>query len=138
MTAEQFIARAEALALARDHRALRDLNAHQLHDAVASAAMEALAPVWAQKENERSGKRRAAYISCEFLVGRLVYNNLYCMGLLEEVKARLLEKGVDLAALEDIEDDAFGNGGLGRLAACFLDSAVTHGIPLTGYGLRYR
>ena len=74
----------------------------------------------------------------EFLVGRLVYNNLYCMGMLDEVRTLLNDKGVDIAVLEDVEDDAFGNGGLGRLAACFLDSAVTCGVPLTGYGLRFR
>jgi len=58
--------------------------------------------------------------------------------MLEEVRELLAKKGVDLADLEDIEDAALGNGGLGRLAACFLDSAATHGIPLDGYGLRYR
>ena len=68
----------------------------------------------------------------------MVYNNLYCLGLLDEARKLLSERGVDLAVLEDIEDDAFGNGGLGRLAACFLDSAVTTNVPLTGYGLRYR
>ena len=71
-------------------------------------------------------------------MGRLVYNNLYCMGLLDDTKKLLAEKGVDIAVMEDIEDDAFGNGGLGRLAACFLDSAVTCNVPLTGYGLRFR
>ena len=60
------------------------------------------------------------------------------MGLLDEVSDLLKEKGVDIALTEDIEDDAFGNGGLGRLAACFLDSAVTCNVPLTGYGLRFR
>lgn len=71
-------------------------------------------------------------------MGRMVYNNLYCLGLLEDAKKLLAEKGVDIVELEDVEDDAFGNGGLGRLAACFLDSAVTINVPLTGYGLRYR
>ena len=138
MTAEQLIARAEALLLTREHKSLPEANAVQLHDALSSAAMEALAPLWTQKEKERAGSRQAYYLSAEFLVGRLVYNNLYCMGMLDQVRALLAEKGVDMALLEDIEDDAFGNGGLGRLAACFLDSAATHNIPLTGYGLRYR
>ncbi|MBR1584311.1 MAG: glycogen/starch/alpha-glucan family phosphorylase [Clostridia bacterium] len=138
MTAEHLIARAQDMLLTREHKKLQDANAIQLHDALSAAAMEALAPVWAQKEQERAGQRQAAYISAEFLVGRLVYNNLFCTGLLKEAQALLREKGVDLGILEEIEDDAFGNGGLGRLAACFLDSAVTHDIPLTGYGLRYR
>ena len=138
MNAEQLIARAEQLLLTREHKSLREADAAQLHEAVSAAAMEALAPLWAQAEKERACRRRAAYISCEFLVGRLVYNNLFCMGLLKDVREQLAQKGVDIALLEDIEDDAFGNGGLGRLAACYLDSAATHDIPLTGYGLRYR
>ena len=138
MTADHLIARAEEMLLAREHCTFREANAVQLHDALSSAAMETLAPVWTEREKERAGKRQAAYISAEFLVGRLVYNNLFCMNVLEERRRLLAEKGVDLAILEDIEDDAFGNGGLGRLAACFMDSAVTHDIPLTGYGLRYR
>lgn len=89
-------------------------------------------------EAERAGKRRAVYISAEYLVGRMIYNNLYCMGLLKEARDLLARRGVDIALLEEIEDDAFGNGGLGRLAACFMDSAATHNVPLDGYGLRYR
>ena len=138
MNANELIARAEMLLLTREHMALKEANAIQLHDALASAAMEALAPLWAEKEKERAGKRQAYYLSAEYLVGRMVYNNLFCMGLLDDARRLLAERGVDIAVLEDIEDDAFGNGGLGRLAACFLDSAATHDIPLTGYGLRYR
>ena len=138
MNAKELISRAEAILLTRDHTSLENADAPQLHNAVSAAAMEALAPVWTEKEAQRAGKRQAYYISAEYLVGRLVYNNLYCMGLLEDVKEQLKARGADIASLEDIEDDAFGNGGLGRLAACFLDSAVTHDIPLTGYGLRYR
>ena len=100
--------------------------------------MEALTPTWVKCEQKRAGKRQAYYLSAEYLMGRMVYNNLYCLGLLEDAKKLLAEKGVDIVELEDVEDDAFGNGGLGRLAACFLDSAVTINVPLTGYGLRYR
>ena len=138
MTANQLIKAAETNLLTQAHKTLPDATAAELHNALSAACMEALAPVWTKKEALRAGKRQAYYLSMEYLVGRLVYNNLYCMGLLEEARTLLAEKGVDLAVLEDIEDDAFGNGGLGRLAACFLDSAVTCDIPLTGYGLRFR
>ena len=138
MTANELIRQAESILLTREHIALEKANAIQLHDAISSAAMTALTPDWIRCEEERAGKRQAYYLSCEYLVGRMVYNNLYCLGLLEETRRLLAQRGVDLAILEDIEDDAFGNGGLGRLSACFLDSAATHGVPLTGYGLRYR
>ena len=138
MNAEQLIQDAERRLFTETHKTLTEASPAELHNAVSGAAMDALAPVWAEKEKERFPRRQAYYLSMEYLMGRLVYNNLYCMGLLDEVRRLLAEKGVDLAALEDIEDDAFGNGGLGRLAACFLDSAVTCDVPLTGYGLRFR
>jgi len=138
MNAAQLIRDAEQRLMTECHKTLSGADAHELHNALSGAAMDALAPVWTRKEAQRASRRQAAYLSMEYLVGRLIYNNLYCMGLLEEVRALLKEKGVDLALLEDVEDDAFGNGGLGRLAACFLDSAVTCGVPLTGYGLRFR
>ena len=138
MNAKQLIKDAEIRLLTECHKDFAHASAQELHNALSGAAMDALAPVWTKKEADRSTRRQAAYLSMEFLVGRLIYNNLYCMGLLDDVKALLNEKGVDIAVLEDIEDDAFGNGGLGRLAACFLDSAVTCNVPLTGYGLRFR
>ena len=138
MNAKELIQSAERNLLTQSHKTLPEATAAELHNALSAAAMEALAPLWQRKEAERFPARQAYYLSMEYLMGRLVYNNLYCMGLLEETRALLAEKGVDLAALEDIEDDAFGNGGLGRLAACFLDSAVTCDVPLTGYGLRFR
>ena len=78
------------------------------------------------------------YFSAEFLVGRLVSGNLVNLGLADQTEELLRENGVDASVLEEIEDDALGNGGLGRLAACFLDSAATHGIAMNGYGIRYR
>ena len=130
------IARAAEFCMMDDHLPLEAADAIQLHDAVAKAAMMDIAPQWADDARAHLEGRHAAYLSAEYLMGRAVYNNLYNMGVLDEVKARLMDKGVDLAALEDIEDAALGNGGLGRLAACFLDSAASHDIPLDGYGLR--
>ncbi len=138
MNAKQLIRDAERRLLTESHKDIAHASAQELHNAISGAAMDALAPVWVRKEAARFPRRQAAYLSMEFLVGRLIYNNLYCMGLLEDVKSQLEEKGVDIALMEEIEDDAFGNGGLGRLAACFLDSAVTCNVPLTGYGLRFR
>ncbi len=138
MNARQLIRDAEKHLMTECHKDLSSASAQELHNALSGAAMDALAPLWAKKENERFSHRQAAYLSMEYLVGRLVYNNLYCMGLLGEIKELLQQKGVDITIMEDVEDDAFGNGGLGRLAACFLDSAVTCNIPLTGYGLRFR
>ena len=110
----------------------------QLHSALSRAVMESIIPVWDRTEERHNGKRRAYYLSAEFLMGRAVFNNLYCAELLDEAKEILAEQGVDIACLEEIEDAALGNGGLGRLAACFLDSAAAHDIPLNGYGIRYR
>ena len=129
---------AEAQSMMNAHRPLEEASTVQLHDAVAKAAMLDIAPQWTDDYEAHLDGRRAAYLSAEYLMGRLVYNNLYCMGVLDQVKAAAAQKGIDLADLEDIEDAALGNGGLGRLAACFLDSAATHDIPLDGYGLRYR
>ena len=111
MNARQLMRDAEQRLLTECHKEMKDASAAQLHNAVSGAAMDAIAPLWKKKEEERFSRRKAAYLSMEYLVGRLIYNNLYCMGLLEEVKRLLSEKGVDPAVFEDIEDDAFGNGG---------------------------
>ena len=138
ISASELIKKAESRLLAENLVTLEEASYTQLHNAISSAAMEALAPLWRACKQNRLHKRHAYYFSAEYLMGRMVYNNLYCLGLLEDTKKLLAERGVDIAVMEDIEDDAFGNGGLGRLAACFLDSAVTTGVPLTGYGLRYK
>ena len=137
-TGVELIASAEKIAMCDAHTTLERASTVQLHDAVAKAAMLDIASQWADDYSDRLYGRRAAYLSAEYLMGRLVFNNLYAMGVLKDVRQRLALKGVNLADLEDIEDAALGNGGLGRLAACFLDSAATHDIPLDGYGLRYK
>ena len=85
MNAKQLIKDAEQRLMTETHKDLAHASAQELHNAVSGAAMDALAPLWAKKEAERFPRRQAAYLSMEFLVGRLVYNSLYCMGLLEEV-----------------------------------------------------
>ena len=137
-TPEELIRMAGDFCMLDSHVPLDEALPYELHDAVAKAAMMDIAPQWEDDYQVTAAHRRAAYLSAEYLMGRAVYNNLYNMGVLEPVKALLAGKGIDLADLEDIEDAALGNGGLGRLAACFLDSAAAHDIPLTGYGLRYR
>ena len=117
---------------------LQEASPQALHQALGKAVMMAMADRWSDAKKARKNSRKAFYISAEYLIGRLVYSNLFNLGILDEMKQLFLERGVDLAILEDIEDDALGNGGLGRLAACFLDSAVSCDIPLSGYGLRYR
>ena len=117
---------------------LKDATPQELHEALGNAVMMAISDNWSNSKKARMHNRKAYYISAEYLMGRLVYSNLFSLGILDEMKKLFAERGVDLAVLEDIEDDALGNGGLGRLAACFLDSAASCNIPLSGYGLRYR
>lgn len=109
-------------------------TAKQWYTAVSKAAMARLC----SDARAEAKERRVAYFSAEFLIGRMIESNLLNMGLSDETDGLLREYGVSAAIFEDIEDAALGNGGLGRLAACFLDSAATQGIPLDGYGIRYR
>ena len=117
---------------------IEELTASELHLALGKAVMGEIAPNWAKSKAKHNSERRAYYMSAEFLMGRMMYNNLYCLGILDEVKKLLKKKGIDINVFEDIDDAALGNGGLGRLAACYLDSAATHEVPLDGYGIRYK
>ena len=92
----------------------------------------------ALKEIPVKPRHCAHYFSIEYLMGRGFYNNLMELGVLHEASSVLAEKGIDINSFEEVEDAALGNGGLGRLAACFLDSAAALGLPLYGYGIRYK
>ncbi len=126
----------EDILLLTAHVTVAQATAKQLYAAVCAAAMHRLYPLW--QEQEKAVKKRAAYFSAEFLMGRMVFSNLFNMGLLTQTEQLLSENGVDIRILEEIGDAALGNGGLGRLAACFLDAAATQGLALDGYGIRYR
>ncbi len=91
-----------------------------------------------KKQPEHAGRKKVYYISAEFLIGKLLSNNLINLGIYDEVKAELKQVGKKLGVLEEMEPEpSLGNGGLGRLAACFLDSIATLGLPGDGIGLNY-
>lgn len=106
----------------------------QLYAIVSQAAMEQITDTW----HNNSHNKTACYFSAEFLIGRIVYANLYNLGLLPQLREVFEQNGLDVNIFEGVDDDALGNGGLGRLAACFLDSGATCGYSLDGYGIRYK
>src|SRR5512138_1372564 len=108
--------------------------------AVAYAVRDRMMRRWIQTQQAyyKRDAKRVYYLSLEFLMGRALENNLHNLGLLDPMKLALQDLGLDLDALLDLEPDAgLGNGGLGRLAACFLDSLATLAYPAYGYGIRY-
>ncbi len=107
--------------------------------ALSLCVMQYLTPNWEKSREKYISGRQAHYFSAEFLVGRSLLNNLVNLGLYETVANVVKEFGFNLAELEEVEiDPGLGNGGLGRLAACFLDSCTTLNLPVTGYGILYR
>ena len=135
---KRIVQQTEAMLKLRHDETLQETTPERLHECLGLVLMMECNEHWTQTRQRQAEGRRAFYFSAEYLVGRLVFSNLLNMGILDEVKKAFLEKGVDIGCMEEIEDAALGNGGLGRLAACFLDSAATSDLPLTGYGLRYR
>jgi starch phosphorylase len=108
--------------------------------AAALATRDRIVASWlaSTKRNYTEDRRRVYYLSLEFLIGRLLIDGLTNLGLTETMRGALASFGVDLDSLREIEPDAaLGNGGLGRLAACFMDSMATLEIPAVGYGIRY-
>ena len=122
-------------ALAKD---VKNATPQEIHNALSTVVMDYIKSDWNDSRQKHLSNRRACYLSMEFLVGRAIYNNLLCLGIYDEVEEVFNSMGTSLSVLEDIEDQALGNGGLGRLAACFLDSASTLSLPLDGYGIRYK
>ncbi len=113
---------------------------HDLFDAVSASALEIITPNWMETRRTYEAKesKQLYYLSAEFLMGRALGNNLINAGILDGVKEVLKDMNVDIDLIEDEEPDAgLGNGGLGRLAACFLDSLATLEYPGNGYGIRY-
>ena len=120
------------------HTTPAEATPDQLHSAISRTLMAEIAGDWQKSIAAHNHTRHAYYFSAEFLMGRMIYNNMLCMGVTEEIGKLLADAGASLDAFEEVEDCALGNGGLGRLAACFLDSAATLNLPLDGYGIRYK
>ena len=122
-------------------RTIDEATQQQLFQAVSYAVKEAIIDDWlaTQEAYKKSDAKTVYYMSMEFLMGRALGNNLINLTVYDGVKEALEELGLDLNVIEDQEPDAaLGNGGLGRLAACFLDSLATLNYPAYGCGIRYR
>ena len=123
----------EELVQSMYHKAIKDCSNEELYFAILKLAKELVditTPI--------SGDKKIYYISAEFLIGKLLSNNLINLGVYDKLDDILKENGKSLSAIEEIESEpSLGNGGLGRLAACFLDSIATLGLPGEGIGLNY-
>jgi starch phosphorylase len=123
--------------VAKDHYTATDFNVYQ---ALAYAVRDRLMERWFRTQSAyyQADAKRVYYLSLEFLLGRLLVQNVINLGALDAYTDAMLQLGYDLEALQEREWDAgLGNGGLGRLAACIMDSAATLGLPFYGYGIRY-
>ena len=122
-------------------KTLEEASQQEIYQAVAHITQDVIMDQWlaTQRVIEKDDPKIVYYMSMEFLMGRALGNNLINLSVYKEVKEALEEIGLDINAIEDQEPDpALGNGGLGRLAACFMDSLATLGYPAYGCGIRYR
>ena len=122
-------------------RDIEEATPQMIYQAVAYSVKDDIIDRWIEthKEYKKQNAKKVYYLSMEFLIGRLLGNNILSLGYYPQIKEALEEMGFDMDFIEDQErDPALGNGGLGRLAACFLDSLSTLGYPAYGCGIRYR
>ncbi len=118
---------------------LSDLDPIQLQNVIACVIKnDVVKPYFEMSQEYFSTQRIAIYFSMEFLIGRIVLDALVNSGIIKLTKSIFDEAGVDINILEDVPDTALGNGGLGRLAACFIESAATIGYPVFGFGVYYK
>ena len=117
---------------------IKEAKDFEIFNALSLTLLESIVCDWNETSRLYSKEKNAYYFSAEYLMGRALGNNLISLGIYNEVKEVLDELGLSLNKIEEVEEDAgLGNGGLGRLAACFMDSAASLEMPLMGYGIRY-
>lgn len=135
---KQIIEKIKTHALLNFGKQIESCTEKEKYVALSKAIMEEIVLEWDESKNKFEGKKKAYYLSAEFLMGRALSNNLINLNEKEKVEDILSEIGLSYNDIEEAEEDAgLGNGGLGRLAACFLDSGATLDYSLTGYGIRY-
>lgn len=121
------------------NKSIDEANSSEIYQGLSKALIESISKNWLETRKKYESGKQAFYFSAEFLMGRALGNNLINLGVETEVREILKEIGFDLNTVEDAEEDAgLGNGGLGRLAACFMDSLVTLDLPGQGYGIKYK
>jgi starch phosphorylase len=136
---KEFKEKLEGILLSKYGKKVEEASEVEIYNALGQTIMDEIAENWYETDKLYEEGKQAYYLSAEFLMGRALGNNLINLGILNGIKEILAEYGIDYNKIENAEDEAgLGNGGLGRLAACFLDSLVTQNLPGHGYGIRYR
>ncbi|MGL5989577.1 glycogen/starch/alpha-glucan phosphorylase [Cetobacterium sp.] len=121
------------------NKSIDEANSFEIYEGLSKVMLDSISKNWIETRKKYESGKQAFYFSAEFLMGRALGNNLINLGVYKEVKEVLEEIGLDINAIECAEEDAgLGNGGLGRLAACFMDSLVTLDLPGRGYGIKYK
>lgn len=128
----------ELLSFGKYNKNVENLNANELYDVVSTCVISAVSSSWQKSYEKHLKSRRACYFSAEYLVGQPLYKNLMCLDLLKPFEDALSSFNRSLSEFETVPDELLGNGGLGRLAACFLDSGANLLLPLDGYGIKYK
>lgn len=121
------------------NKSIDEANSFEIYQSLSKVLLDNISKKWLETRKKYENEKQAFYFSAEFLMGRALGNNLINLGIYQEVSEILSEIGLEINTIEAAEEDAgLGNGGLGRLAACFMDSLVTLNLPGTGYGIKYK
>lgn len=128
----------ELLSYGKYNKDIKNLSVGELYDIVGTLIISDISPDWQKCRAEHYKTRRACYFSAEFLIGQPIYKNMMCLCAENQIEEALSFFERSVKEFEALPDELFGNGGLGRLAACFLDSAANKNIPLDGYSIKYK